>query len=115
VSTPLRLSRQVDEHAIIVRAFGEIDLATAPALHLSLREASELATPPTPVVADLSGVDFLASAGLSVLVELHELCRDQRTPLRVVASTLAARRSLRVTGLDQLLDVVDSPDLLRPA
>jgi anti-sigma B factor antagonist len=114
VGTALRISHLVNDRAVIVRAIGEVDLVTAPVLDDSLRQASTLATPPKQVVADLSGVYFLASAGLSVLLDLHELCRDRRTPLRVVAGTQATRRSLQITGLDQVLDVVGSVRALGP-
>jgi anti-sigma B factor antagonist len=113
--TTLHLSRRFDDRAIIVRAVGEVDLVTAPELKCSLRMACTLVSPPKLVVADLSEVEFLGSAGLAVLVELHELGQARRTPLRIVASTPAVLRPLQITGLDQVLDVVDSVTALRLA
>jgi anti-anti-sigma factor len=106
VDGTLHVSRLVNDWAVVVRVIGEIDANTAPHLHESLRQASALVKPPKLVVADLGEVTFLASAGLSVLVETHERCRDQHTPLQVVVTAHAPLRALRVTGLDRILHVV---------
>jgi anti-sigma B factor antagonist len=52
-------------------------------------------------VVDLDGVQFLGSAGLSVLVEANELASRQDGDLRLVCSSRPANRALEVTGLRQ--------------
>lgn len=95
----------------VVEAAGSIDLLTAPELaeHLSVALAEGI---PVIVVADLRQVDFLAAAGLSVLVTADQQARAQQITLRVVASTHAVRRVLSITGLDQTLMVYSA---LEPA
>lgn len=94
----------------VVQAAGEIDLLTAPELAAQLTAA--LAGPtPLIVVVDLQQVDFLAAAGLGVLVATDWQARQQHTTLRIVATTHPVRRVLRVTGLDQTLAIYPALDL----
>jgi anti-anti-sigma factor len=48
---------------------------------------------------DLSEVAFLATAGLSALVELDDRCRASGTSLRLVTSR-SLRRIMELTGLE---------------
>jgi anti-anti-sigma factor len=88
----------------VVEAAGSVDLRTAPELagHLSAAVADGTALI---VVVDLRRVDILAAAGLSVLVAADQGAHAQGITLRVVASTHAVCRALRITGLDQTLRV----------
>jgi anti-sigma B factor antagonist len=111
VSAPLLdMAHEVVPTAVIVRATGEIDMATAPEFLAQLREACELARSGQNVVVDLTGVSFFGSAGLSVLLQIHERCDALSTPLRVVASSHVVIRTLRVTAMDRVLRLVDSLD-----
>jgi anti-sigma B factor antagonist len=94
----------------VVHVTGEIDMVTAPELQDGLEYACDLAHPPDIVVADLTGVRFMGSAAMSVLLEVDQRCRDQLTPLNVVVSTPVTTRPLRVTGLDHVLRLVGSLD-----
>jgi anti-sigma B factor antagonist len=95
----------------VVEVAGEIDLLTAPALAERLAAALADDTPLI-VVVDLQQVDFLAAAGLSVLVAAHWHARQQHTTLHIVATTHPVCRVLRVTGLDHTLTIYPA---LQPA
>lgn len=111
MSSPLlRIAHETIGPAVVVHITGEIDLLTAPEVHESLERACGQAKPPDVVVADLTGVTFMGSAAMSVLLEINKQCRDQRTPLRVVAAKPVTVRPLQATGLDRVLDVVGSLD-----
>ncbi|HVV18860.1 MAG TPA: STAS domain-containing protein [Pseudonocardiaceae bacterium] len=88
----------------VVTVTGEIDLETAPAVDAALTEAAAQA----PVLAlDLSGVTFLGSAGLGLLVSWHH----RHDSFLVVAPRPAVTRVMAITGLDQALTVVSElPD-----
>jgi anti-anti-sigma factor len=107
-SDELSIDRTVDEHAAIVRAVGEVDLTNAPLLSEQLRLAEEAVTPPAPVILDLTGLTFLGSAGLAVLVVHHERCAERGTSLRVVGGRLV-RRVLEIAGLDRMFPLVPGP------
>jgi anti-sigma B factor antagonist len=88
--------------AVIVTVEGDVDVATAGILRRTvdraLTEAGE-----HPVVIDLSGVSFLASRGLSTLVEAHRAAEPGQ-PLRVVVDhARPVIRPLQLSGLDNVL------------
>ena len=100
----LALSARTDERgAVTVTALGEVDSFTAPRFR-SVLDAEVQRRPPE-LVVDLSGVHFLASAGLTVLVEIHESARAHDVALRLVATTRAVTGALRVTGLIDMFTV----------
>jgi anti-anti-sigma factor len=94
----------VEKHgrAAVLVVLGDIDMVTAgefeKALMAALRDRPEL------LVVDLSGVDFLGSAGLTALVAAHQKAGSQ-TALRVVAESSSSARPLQLTGLDQEIPV----------
>jgi anti-sigma B factor antagonist len=111
VSSPLLgIAHETIGDAIVVHVSGEIDMITAPEVQEHLEKACARANPPQIVVADLTGVRFIGSSGLSVLLEVDKRCRGQHTPLRVVVTTPATVHPLQVTGLDRVLGVVGSLD-----
>ncbi|MBF6302141.1 STAS domain-containing protein [Nocardia amamiensis] len=99
------LDLQVRERGevVVVIVHGEVDMASAPQLGAALEEAQRGGKP---LVVDMSEVDFLGSAGLSVLLVASEA---QQARLRVVASD-AVRRPIELTALDELLSVFPSLD-----
>jgi len=104
----LWVDRKVDNHAVIVRATGEVDLASAPLLSAQLRLAEAVVVPPAPVILDLTGVTFIGSAGLSALLDHQERCAELGTRLEVVG-TRVVTRVVAVAGLAEVLPVVPAP------
>ncbi|WP_156758662.1 STAS domain-containing protein [Actinokineospora pegani] len=89
----------------VLRVSGALDLALAPKLQ-QLVDRAERAAESTPLVIDLTSVDFLASAGMSVLVRAHQ----QWPTLRVVAEGRVVLRPLQMTRLTDVLDIYPSLD-----
>jgi anti-sigma B factor antagonist len=79
---------------------GDVDLLTAPSMASAVREAQQGASA---VLLDLSAVDFLGSAGLSVLVEAARRAEDSHARLAVLVTQHPVRRAIEVTGLDSSL------------
>jgi anti-sigma B factor antagonist len=98
----LRVHHEKRGDAMVVRVAGELDLATTPALDRLLLDAE---TPPR-LVLDLTGVTFMASAGLALLMKHEERCRATGRTLRVVATNSAVLRPIAVTGLAAVVTVV---------
>lgn len=110
---PVPRARPGDHHctagtAVVVRAVGEVDTATAPVLAAALRAGCGAARSPEPLVVDLTGLRFLAAAGLTPLVTTLLRCNERRVPLRVVAVRRNVLRPLRLTRLDALFDITPS-------
>ncbi len=83
---------------------GEIDLIARPRLNDVLAEIT--AAPPTDIVVDLSDVSFLGSEALSFFAALHgHAGPDHRVVLH--RPNRSARRSLELTGFDQVLVITD--------
>jgi anti-anti-sigma factor len=95
----------VDGHAVVV-ARGEIDPATAG--HFSASVSAALAQAPR-VVIDLSGVAFMDSSGVRVIIETFQRTGQNREALALRAPSAFIRRLLAVTGLDQAIDIEDDP------
>jgi anti-sigma B factor antagonist len=62
------------------------------------------------VVADLSGVPFIDSSGLGVLIGALRRAREAGGELRVVSGDDAVVKILRITGLDRVLPLFSSLD-----
>jgi anti-sigma B factor antagonist len=96
----IHLQVQDRDRVIVVRVRGEVDMVTTPRLHSCLQD--QLATTPQRLVIDLSGVSFLGSSGLAVLVECLDDARERGTDLRLVANSRGVMRPLEATGLTDL-------------
>lgn len=81
---------------------GEVDMTSAPLLE---QEALALLdTDISGLIVDLSGVDFLASMGIALLVELSKRAADN-TGFAVVAHGSATARPLELLGLGEVLAI----------
>jgi len=103
----ITLSTSTDEDGVVtVTVVGEVDTFTAPVLRSTLD--SQLEQQPKELVIDLSGVQFLGSAGLAVLVETQKSSRARDVALSLIATTRAVTRPLEVTGLIDLFTIADN-------
>jgi anti-sigma B factor antagonist len=108
----LRVADLVLGAAAGVAIRGEVELATAPELTAALDQAIRRTS--GPFVVDLAAVDFLDSCGISCLVRARaRLARDDR-PLALICPPSQPRRTLELTGVDELVPIHDSrEELLR--
>ncbi|MEC3952041.1 STAS domain-containing protein [Nocardia sp. CDC153] len=100
----LTVSRASANGTAVVSAVGEIDITSVAQLREVLGEV--LAAAEAPVI-DLSGVRFIGSVGLNVLLEAAEKISPKR--LRLVVSP-QVRRPIEITGLHELLLLSDTLD-----
>jgi anti-sigma B factor antagonist len=82
---------------------GELDTFTAPRLAKAIDHG--LAASTTALVVDLSKLEFLASAGMSVLLDGHKSAQGSGKRLIVVADGPATSRPMKLMGLDQELNL----------
>jgi anti-anti-sigma factor len=80
----------------VLRVEGALDLALAPKLQQLVERAARMG--PALIVIDLTGVTFLASAGMAVLVRAQRQ-KPEHTVLRVVAASRITLRPLEMTRL----------------
>lgn len=94
----------VSSDTILCVVVGEIDLLTGPTLRARLTEAMRVV--PAHLVIDLSAVEFLASIGLNILVEILAAQEAAGRHLAlVVGNNYAVTHALQSTGLDQVFDL----------
>lgn len=101
-------AEQVTDTVVVVRATGEVDLATGNPLRDALEAAA--ADPKVQVlVCDLSGVTFLACNGLTMLLAARSAMDGRGGELRVVATEPIVLRLFALTGLTEKLGVHPNP------
>lgn len=89
--------------ALVLHVTGDVDVLTAPTLMTHLDIA--FADAPPVVVVDMTEVEFLSSAGISVLVETNRLAERADISLRVVADGPATSRPFQMMRLDEVIDL----------
>ncbi|WP_214403662.1 STAS domain-containing protein [Pseudonocardia lacus] len=95
-------------HVFVVRLCGELDMSSAPALHHVLDPLVSRAAPRR-FVLDLSGLRFLGSPGISMLVELRKrTAAPGPAVLRLAGPSPATVRVLTMTGVLGLFTVHDN-------
>lgn len=94
-----------DGTTTVIRVAGELDLATSPALREACDTAIERKS--ETVRLDLSGVSFLDSTGISVLVQTHKQLDAQGGALVLYGLRDQIRRVLDVAGLGAFFRVAD--------
>lgn len=100
------------DSTVVLRVEGALDLALAPKLRRLTERAARLE--PAMLVIDLTGVTFLASAGMAELVRAHR-GPTASAPLRVVATGRITLRPLELTRLvDELAIYPSLSDALVP-
>jgi anti-sigma B factor antagonist len=96
-------SRPMEDGIAVVRLRGEADLHTAPILREALNEAIEQL--PTTLVVDMTGVTFIDSMMLGVLLSATRRARPNGTELRIVVDDPHVRRIFELTLLDHVMQL----------
>jgi anti-sigma B factor antagonist len=86
----------------VVSVGGSVDMLTAPGLSEAIDAA--LAKKPKGLIVDLSKVEFLGSAGISVLMKTRDTL-GEATPFCVVADGPATHRPLTLLGINELMSL----------
>jgi anti-anti-sigma factor len=98
----------------LVALRGELDLLTVSKVAEVLDGLELRADGLRHVVLDLRGLTFLDVLGLKELIRQNEYARSNRHNLAVVRGTAAIQRILELTGVEDMLVLVDDPDDLVP-
>ena len=99
MTTPLKLSvRRGGDGTAVISAVGEVDMTNADAFRSALAQASAGGGR---FVVDLTGVDYLDSAGLTVLLPHASRIKIIATPLLTPVLT--------ISGLAEVTSVVPAP------
>ena len=91
-------------NAHYVAPSGELDIATVRLLEQAVlaAEQSDAAT----IVLDLSGLTFIDSTGLRLVLDVNDRCGGTVDRLRVIAGSPAVERLLDIVGLRERLPLI---------
>jgi stage II sporulation protein AA (anti-sigma F factor antagonist) len=98
----------------LVALSGELDLLTVSKVADVLDGLEPQPDGVRHVVLDLRGLTFMDVLGLKELLRQNEFARSNRHNLAVVRGTHAIQRVLELTGVEEMLVLVDDPDDLAP-
>jgi anti-sigma B factor antagonist len=99
------LAVAVNDGSATVAITGEVDVFTAPQLRDRLYGV--IADGVNHVVLDLEAMSFIDSTGLGVIVGTLKRLRQQGGDLVLRAPGRSTRKVLDITGLTQILEVID--------
>ncbi len=92
------------EHDVDLLLKGELDLSTAPILRTCVEDLGDR---PRQVTIDLSGLTFLDSTGIALLLSFQRTFSTELRRLIVRCPPGPVRRVLQVSGVEGRLAVVD--------
>jgi stage II sporulation protein AA (anti-sigma F factor antagonist) len=94
---PLTIRVEQDQKSIVLRAGGELDIASAPGLEHSLLHALESGA--SSIILDLTAVSFIDPVGLRVLLWAAARSGEDGDRLRIDCGSPAIRQLIDLTGL----------------
>jgi anti-anti-sigma factor len=104
----MELSKRVMDNALVVDMAGKLDTQTAgPAMdelqqHLDANEGN--------LLINLSGLDFVSSSGLRVILRAAKQVRGKGGNMKVCGARGVVKEVLEISGFDSLLDMHDEEE-----
>lgn len=87
----------------VIRAVGELEIATVPEMRAVVAEVSERR--PRALVFDFRRISYLDSSGLGILVSAKKRLGADRGEVVVITEQPAVLKALSLSGLDQIIGV----------
>jgi anti-sigma B factor antagonist len=101
----LELTTESQGTTVRLALTGELDIAGAARVEQELERIEHEA--PATIVLDLSGLAFMDSTGLRVIVAADSRAREQSRRLVIVRGTDTVQRIIEMTRLNERLEIVD--------
>jgi anti-sigma B factor antagonist len=102
--TTLSLETREEGDQVRIALSGELDLSSALTFDEEVRRAE--AREPKTLVIDLSGLRFLDSTGLRLIMSAQARARKRGMRLAIVEGGDAVKRIFRLAGVNRRLDIV---------
>ena len=99
-------TEQLEDGMHLVSISGEVDLATAPMLERTLRDAAE--DQGGELIVDLTCCSFLDSRGLTALLATRKRLGNSDRSLGLVLSNPNVLKVFQITGFDQIFEIYPS-------
>ncbi len=98
LSAQFVIDRDHEPGAIVVTLYGELDLASGPLLEDELHAAET--TGKERIVIDLSGLDFMDSVGLEVLIDAQRRSLQNGHQLSLLRGSRSVHRIFELTNME---------------
>jgi anti-sigma B factor antagonist len=109
-SSPFEVTIEERGTAVHFTLTGELDISTAQRLEDDLRRIE--AGGPELIVLDLQKLTFMDSTGLRLLITADARARENGRQVAIVQGNEMVQRVMRLTRLDERLNIVADPDVL---
>ncbi|MBS3694117.1 STAS domain-containing protein [Rhodococcus qingshengii] len=103
---PSYATRSLDSGVVVISPQGRLNMVSAPGLRAHLHELVESGS--ARIVVDLSGIEFIDSSGLGVLISGLKIARQAGGDLRIAAPSLQVETVLELTNLNRVLRAYSS-------
>ena len=104
---PIKVVSKEFKRVDLVEVSGRVDSSTAPQLDQALKQI--LKEGRYRIVIDLSGTDFMSSAGLRTMIAtLKETRRFNRGDLRIAGMQTKVKKAFELAGFDELFKFFDN-------
>jgi anti-sigma B factor antagonist len=113
LKTDFRVDTRTTGRLTTLTVIGELDLLASPVLERELERA--YGSDGDLILLDLTGLEFMDSTGLHVLVKARQRAEEAGRTLALTKGGEQVQRILDLTGVADLMRIVESPeDLLEP-
>lgn len=99
-------TRKPREGVAVIALSGEVDVYTSPRVKQEVVDCLNAGC--TKLIADLSGVEYLDSTGLGVLIGALKRARERDGDLKLICDNVRILRIFEITGLTKIFDMVRS-------
>jgi anti-sigma B factor antagonist len=100
--------QELDDATVVIGVAGEIHASTAPELSERINDA--ITSGKTNVVLDLTGVEFIDSTGLSVLLNALRRLTRVRGAMVIACANPTVLRLFEITKLDSTFEILPNCD-----
>lgn len=99
-------TRNPSEGIAVIALAGEVDVYTSPRVKQEI--VNLLNSDTTRMVVDLTGVEYLDSTGLGVLIGGLKRARERDGDLKLICDNVRILRIFEITGLTKIFDIYRS-------
>ena len=110
----LEVEASTHRRTALVALRGELDLVTVSKVAEVIEELRPEASGVRHIVLDLRGLTFMDVPALRELIRQNEYARSNRHNLAMVRGTAPIDKLLSLTGVEEMLVLVDDPEDLAP-